>query len=87
MKYQCSLCGGFVQLTMLAVYPPIPRYECQSCGAVKQDDPIPEHPPIIIDMNPGDDPCLWDGMAETSPGSGVKIGFLSCPCKRCSMRC
>ena len=32
-------------------------------------------------------PCLWDGMSETSPGSGTKIGWLSCPCPKCSPRC
>ena len=32
-------------------------------------------------------PCLWDGMPETSPGSGTKIGWLSCPCSKCSPRC
>ena len=30
--------------------------------------------------------CLWDGMPETSPGSGMKIGMLSCPCPKCSHR-
>jgi hypothetical protein len=31
--------------------------------------------------------CLWDSMPETSPGSGVKIAGLSCPCPKCSPRC
>ena len=33
------------------------------------------------------EPCLWDSMPETSPGSGVKIGMLSCPCPKCTPRC
>lgn len=32
-------------------------------------------------------PCLWDSMPETSPGSGVKIGSLYCPCPKCTPRC
>jgi hypothetical protein len=31
--------------------------------------------------------CLWDTMPETFPGSGTKIGMLSCPCPKCSPRC
>ena len=34
-----------------------------------------------------EEPCLWDGMPETSPGSGIKIGSLSCPCPKCSPTC
>lgn len=31
--------------------------------------------------------CLWDSMPETHPGSGIKIGQLSCPCPKCSPVC
>lgn len=31
--------------------------------------------------------CLWDGMPETFPGSGMKIAGLVCPCPKCSVRC
>lgn len=31
-------------------------------------------------------PCLWKNMPETSPGSGIKIGWLSCPCPKCTPR-
>ena len=34
-----------------------------------------------------DQSCLWDSMPETFPGSGMKIGQLSCPCPKCSPRC
>lgn len=29
-------------------------------------------------------PCLWDSMPETYPGSGIKIGNLYCGCPKCS---
>ena len=29
------------------------------------------------------EPCLWEPMPETSPGSGVKMGRFSCPCPKC----
>lgn len=32
-------------------------------------------------------PCMWDSMPETSPGSGMKIAGLVCPCPKCSPRC
>ena len=31
-------------------------------------------------------PCLWDGVSETLPGSGVKIAGLVCSCPKCSVR-
>lgn len=31
--------------------------------------------------------CLWDSMPETSPGSGMKIGQLACPCPKCAVWC
>lgn len=34
-----------------------------------------------------DQPCLWDAMPETFPGSGMKIGHLSCSCPKCTPRC
>lgn len=33
-----------------------------------------------------EEPCLWDSMPETFPGSGIKIGQLSCPCPKCRPR-
>lgn len=43
--------------------------------------------PILPVENMEEQPCLWDAMPETYPGSGTKIGMLSCPCPRCSPRC
>jgi hypothetical protein len=51
---------------------------CPACGGKK----------TVIDITKPCDcqPCLWDSMPETYPGSGVKVGHLSCPCPKCTPR-
>ena len=41
---------------------------------------------VRYDKHKGEQPCLWDSMPETTPGSGVKIAGLSCPCPKCTPR-
>ena len=69
--WKCSECG--------TVYAPFIR-ECNCSRNVKPT--ISSVSKVEINF-----PCLWDGMSETAPGSGIKIGWLSCPCPKCSPRC
>lgn len=77
-------------------------WECPKCGKVNApfvrncDCHIPTPKDIALPATPGfvipadkdyKNHCLWDSMPETSPGSGVKMGMLSCPCPKCSPRC
>ena len=57
-------------------------WKCPQCGKI--------HAPFVMSCNCisiKNSGCLWDGMPEISPGSGTKIGWLSCPCPKCSPRC
>ena len=64
-------------------------WQCPNCGKV--------HNPIVMECNCSlslafkqkqaiEQPCLWDSMSETSPGSGIKIGRISCTCPKCTSR-
>lgn len=62
-------------------------WECPRCNKI--------HSPmttscdcVAINWNyPKNQPCLWNNIPETSPGSGTKIAGLVCPCPKCSARC
>ena len=56
-------------------------YQCVICGKYNCVD---TH---IASSKTTSQPCLWDGMPETFPGSGIKVGCLSCPCPKCSPQC
>ena len=62
-------------------------YACPICGGWFKKDSGHSHFQYVPPTLNREEPCLWDSMPETSPGSGVKIGMLSCPCPKCSPRC
>jgi len=62
---------------------------CVYCGKPNTADtpliPIPVQPYTVPEIvyKKYKQPCLWDSMPETPPGSGTKIGLLNCNCPRC----
>lgn len=46
-----------------------------------------EESPFVKQYDDYEQPCLWDSMPETFPGSGTKVGHLACPCPKCRINC
>ena len=69
--------------------------KCSTCG--KQlilnelhlcswpDYPWKNNTIYINTQNTGDEPCLWDSMPETFPWSWIKLWWLVCTCKKCTI--